>query len=259
MAIGPNSRPDAVRALIRSCDLTSLEGSDTPDHIRRLASRAMRPVPHRSDIPPVAALCVYPSLLEVAVEALAGSYVRVAVVAGGFPSGQIPIAARVAEVQGAVMAGADEVDFVLNRGALLSGDYSRAFEEIRGVKDAVSQATLKVILEVGELGDLDTVKRASMLALAAGADFIKTSTGKIAESASVPAALVMMTAIRDWYDLTGILVGLKVAGGIRSVDQALQYLFALRETLGSTWMNSRRFRIGASSLLDSLVKAVPVV
>lgn len=213
----------------------------------------MRPDPTDSAIPHVAALCIYPRLVPVAVDALAASEVLVASVATAFPSGQSSLDQRLDEIDQAVVAGADEIDMVISRGAFLSGDDDGVFEEVELSKEACGEAHLKVILESGELGSLEMVRHASLIAMAAGADFIKTSTGKISPASTFPVALVMAEAIRDWHDSTGIKVGLKVAGGIRTSKEALRYLVLVNETLGPAWLTPDLFRIGASSLLNDLL------
>ena len=240
----------ALELAIRMMDLTTLEGADTPGKVAALCAKGIRPDPTDPSVPSVAAICIYPSLIRVAAEHLRGSGVRVASVATAFPSGQSFLDVKVAETREAVAAGADEVDMVIDRGAFLSGDYQKVYDEITAVKEACGPAHLKVILETGELGTYDNVRRASVLAMAAGADFIKTSTGKINPAATPPVALVMMEAIRDFHRETGRAVGLKPAGGIRTAKQAVQYLVLLFETLGPEWMTPERFRLGASSLLN---------
>ena len=240
----------ALRLAVAVMDLTTLEGQDTPGKVEALCSKARRPDPADPKVPPVAAVCIYPPLVPVAKRALQGSTVRVASVATAFPSGQASLRARLADVADAVEAGADEVDMVINRGAFLSGRYREVFEEIVAVKEACGGAHLKVILETGELGTYDNVRRASVLAMAAGADFIKTSTGKIQPAATLPVTLVMLEAIRDFHDRTGRMVGMKPAGGIRTAKQAVQYLVLVNETLGPDWLTPERFRLGASTLLN---------
>jgi deoxyribose-phosphate aldolase len=242
---------------IRMMDLTTLEGKDTPGKIRAMCAKAMHPQPGDPSIPSVAAVCVYPALIAEAKEALRGSSVKVASVATGFPSGQTFRDIKIAEVKAAVAAGADEVDMVIDRGAFLSGDYATVFDEIVEIKDACGDVHLKVILETGELGTFDAVRRASILAMAAGADFIKTSTGKVQPAATLPVTLVMLEAIRDFEKATGKLIGMKPAGGIRAAKEAIQYLVVLYETLGPRWMTPDRFRFGASTLLnDALMQIV---
>lgn len=247
------SKRRALRLAVRMCDLTTLEGKDTPGKVRQLAAKAIRPDPTDPDIPSVAALCVYPALVPHAAGALAGSGVATASVAAYFPSGQAPRSARAEEAAWAAERGADEIDMVINRGAFLSGDFSAVYQEITSVKQAAGEARLKVILETGELVSYDNVRRAAMLAMAAGADFIKTSTGKVSPAATRPVTLVMLEAIRDFHDLTGRMVGMKPAGGIRTAKDAIGYLVLLSETLGAAWMTPARFRFGASSLLNDLL------
>jgi deoxyribose-phosphate aldolase len=241
---------------IRCMDLTTLEGADTLGKAVAVCAKAVRPDPTDASIPSVAAVCVYPILVPVVAAQLNGSGVRVASVGGSFPSGLGPLGARLAEIREAVDMGADEVDIVLSRSAFLAGRYRQAFEEIAASKEACREAHLKVILEAGELGSYDQVRRASVLAMAAGADFIKTSTGKLAVSATLPIALCMMEAARDFHHETGKRVGIKVAGGIRESKQAIQYLVLLYETLGGDWMNPGLFRIGASTLLNDVLMQI---
>jgi deoxyribose-phosphate aldolase len=246
----------ALDLAIRMMDLTTLEGKDTPGKIRAMCAKAIHPQPGDPSIPSVAAVCVYPALIAEAKEALRGSSVKVASVATGFPSGQTFRDIKVAEVKAAVAAGADEVDMVIDRGAFLSGDYTTVFDEIVEIKDACGDAHLKVILETGELGTFDQVRRASILAMVAGADFIKTSTGKVQPAATLPVTLVMLEAIRDFEKATGRLVGMKPAGGIRTAKDAVQYLVVLYETLGPRWMTADRFRFGASTLLNDVLMQI---
>lgn len=256
------SKLAALHLAIRMCDLTTLEGRDTPGKVTQLASKAVRPDPTDPDIPPVAAICVYPNLVPHAVKALAGSGsgsgsgVAVASVATYFPSGQAPLEIKTGETAWAVAAGATEIDMVINRGAFLSGDYLRVHDEIVAVKEACGPAHLKVILETGELSTYDNVRRASMLAMAAGADFIKTSTGKVSPAATLPVTLVMLEAIRDFHAHSGRAVGMKPAGGISTAKVAIRYLVLLSETLGSHWLTPDRFRFGASSLLNDLLMQI---
>ncbi|MEO8463558.1 MAG: deoxyribose-phosphate aldolase [Chloroflexota bacterium] len=246
----------ALDLAIRMMDLTTLEGKDTPGKIRALCQKAMRPQPGDPSIPSVAAICVYPSLIEEAKDALRGSTVKVASVATAFPSGQSFPDIKLAEVRAAVAAGADEIDMVIDRGAFLSGDYGAVFDEIVDTKEACGASHLKVILETGELETYDNVRRASILAMAAGADFIKTSTGKVTPAATLPVTLVMLEAIRDFEKATGRAVGMKAAGGIRVAKEAVQYLVVLYETLGPRWMTPDRFRFGASSLLNDILMQI---
>jgi deoxyribose-phosphate aldolase len=246
----------ALELAIRMTDLTTLEGADTPGKVAALASKALRPDPSDPSIPSVAALCVYPNLVPVAKQRLAGTGVNVASVATAFPSGQSPTRIKVDDAREALELGADEIDMVIDRGAFLSGRYAKVFDEIVQVKEATSGAHLKVILEVGELGTYDNVRRASLLAMAAGADFIKTSTGKLPSAATLPVTLVMLEAIRDVYEETGRKVGMKPAGGIRVAKQAVQYLVQLYETLGPEWLTPDLYRLGASSLLNDILMQI---
>src|SRR5712672_3518936 len=239
----------ALDMAISMIDLTTLEGQDTPGMVRALCAKARRPDPADPTAPMVAAVCVYPDLAHVAAVELKGSGVHVASVATAFPSGRTSLEVKLADVKYAVSAGADEVDMVIDRGAFLAGDYQLVFDEIVAVKDACGDAHLKVILETGELGTLDNVRRASWLAMLAGADFVKTSTGKVSPAATLPVTLCMLEAVRDVHDETGRVVGMKPAGGIRTAKQAIQYLCVLHETLGTRWMTPDLFRFGASSLL----------
>lgn len=242
-----------IELAIRMLDLTTLEGKDSPGRVEQLCRKALRPLGEEPSLGPVAAVCVYPNLVPVARRALAGSSVKVASVATGFPSGHVPLDLKLEETARAVAAGADEIDMVIDRGAFLAGDYDRVHEEIVRVKEACGGAHLKVILETGELGTLDQVRRASWLAMDAGADFIKTSTGKVQPAATPDVVLVMLEAIRDYYRETGRKVGMKPAGGIRTSKQALQLLVLVRETIGNGWLNPDWFRIGASTLLNDLL------
>jgi len=246
----------ALELAIRMIDLTTLEGADTPGKVAALSSKAVRPDPSDPTVPSVAALCVYPNLVPHAVARLRGTGVKVASVATAFPSGQTPLDVKLREVEEVVAMGADEVDMVIDRGAFLSGRYAKVYDEVVRVKAACRPAHLKVILEVGELGTYDNVRRASLLAMAAGADFIKTSTGKLSSAATLPVALVMLEAIRDVHDETGRMVGMKPAGGIRQAKQAVQYLVQLHETLGPDWLTPDLYRIGASTLLNDVLMQI---
>jgi deoxyribose-phosphate aldolase len=246
----------ALDLVIRVMDLTTLEGSDTPGKVAALSSKAIRPDPTDPSIPSCAAVCVYPNLVPVAKERLAGTGVKVASVATAFPSGQSPLDVKIRETEEAAALGADEIDMVIDRGAFLSGRYAKVFDEIVRVKEACGDAHLKVILEVGELGTYDNVRRASLLAMAAGADFIKTSTGKLPAAATLPVQLVMLEAIRDVHDETGRKVGMKPAGGVRNAKNAIQYIVQLYETLGAEWLTPDLYRIGASSLLNDVLMQI---
>jgi deoxyribose-phosphate aldolase len=243
----------ALDAAVRMVDLTTLEGADTPGKVRGLCAKARQPDPDDSGVPPVAAVCVYPDLVSVARAELAGSPVAVASVATAFPSGRASLQVKLADVADAVSAGADEVDMVIDRGAFLAGRYAQVYEEVRAVREACGRAHLKVILETGELATLDNVSRAAWLAMLAGADFIKTSTGKVTPAASPPVTLVMLAAVRDFAAATGRRVGVKVAGGVRTAKDAIRYLVLVRETAGPEWLTPGYFRIGASSLLNDLL------
>jgi len=255
-SIKKESKAHALRMAVTMMDLTTLEGMDTPGKVIQMSSKAIRPDPTDPSIPSVAAVCVYPAMVPYARQAVEGTSVKVASVATYFPSGQADIALKVEETRQVVEAGADEVDMVINRGAFLSGDYYRVFDEIVRVKEACGDAHLKVILETGELETFDNVRRASVLAMAAGADFIKTSTGKVSPAATLPVTLVMLEAIRDFWAATGIKVGMKPAGGIRTAKDAIRYLVVLNETLGQEWMSPDWFRIGASSLLNDVLMQI---
>ena len=247
------SKIAALRLAIECMDLTTLEGTDTPGKVRAMCAKAVQPDPRDASIPSVAAVCVYPELVAIAKHSLQGSGVKVASVAGAFPSGLGPLPTRLDEIRRAIDAGADEIDIVLNRSAFLAGDLAQAFDDIAASKLACGAAHLKVILEAGELGTYDNVRRASMLAMAAGGDFIKTSTGKIGVNATPSFALLMSEAIRDHFEQTGVKVGLKLAGGIRTAKQSWQYLVIVNETLGGDWLTPQRFRLGASSLLNDVL------
>jgi deoxyribose-phosphate aldolase len=246
----------ALDLCVRVMDLTTLEGADTPGKVAALATKAVRPDPVDATVPSVAALCVYPNLIPPARERLQGTSVAVAAVATGFPSGQYPLEVKLADVRAAVELGADEIDMVIDRGAFLSGRYAKVYDEIVQAKEACGRAHLKVILETGELGTYDNVRRAALLAMAAGADFIKTSTGKVSPAATLPVALVMLEAIRDVHEETGRAVGMKAAGGVRHAKQAIQHLVLVHETLGPDWLTPDRFRLGASSLLNDVLMQI---
>jgi deoxyribose-phosphate aldolase len=256
-SIKKDSKLAAIDLAVRMVDLTTLEGADTPGKVRGLCAKAVRPDPADPQVPPVAAVCVYPDLVAVAKAELpvagTGSSVAVASVATAFPSGRASLAVKLADTADAVAAGADEIDMVIDRGAFLSGRYGQVYEEIRAVKEACGSAHLKVILETGELATLDNVSRASWLAMLAGADFIKTSTGKVSPASTPPVALVMLSAVRDFEQVSGRRVGVKVAGGIRTAKDAIRYLVLVNETAGRAWLTPDLFRIGASSLLNDLL------
>ncbi|MEV4460069.1 deoxyribose-phosphate aldolase [Microbispora sp. NPDC049633] len=261
-SIKTTAKKQAIDMAIGMVDLTTLEGADTRGKVRAMCAKAMRPDPADSSVPPVAAVCVYPDLVATAVEALAGSGVKVASVATSFPSGRSSLEVKVAETRLAVAAGAAEIDMVIDRGAFLAGDYLKVYEEIVATKEACGRAGgarggqgahLKVILETGELATYDNVRRASWLAMIAGADFIKTSTGKVSPAATLPVTLVMLEAVRDFLAATGRKVGVKPAGGIRTTKDAIKYLVLVNETAGPDWLDPDWFRLGASSLLNDLL------
>jgi deoxyribose-phosphate aldolase len=255
-SIKKTSKLWALDLAIRCMDLTTLEGADTPGKVAAMCSKAVRPQPGDDSIPSVAAVCIYPAMVPHAAVQLRGTGVLVASVATAFPSGQTFTDVKLAETREAVASGADEIDMVIDRGAFLSGDFGKVYDEIMAVKDACGGKHLKVILETGELGTYDNARRASILAMAAGADFIKTSTGKVSPAATLPVSLVMMEAIRDFHRETGRMVGLKPAGGIRTSKQAISFLVLLWETLGAGWMTPDRFRLGASGLLNDVLMQI---
>ncbi len=252
-SIKKSTKMSAIDMAISMVDLTTLEGADTPGRVQSLCTKALRPDPRDLTVPSVAAVCVYPDLVAQARRTLAGSAVAVAAVATAFPSGRASMAVKLLDVREAVAAGADEIDMVIDRGAFLSGRLGQVYEEIVAVKEACGDAHLKVILETGELVTYDNVRRASWLAMLAGADFIKTSTGKVGVNATQPVALVMLEAVRDFAETNGRVVGVKVAGGIRTTKDAMKYLVIVNETVGSAWLTPQRFRFGASSLLNDLL------
>ncbi len=253
-SIKTDAKVEGLKMLITMLDLTTLEGADTPGKVRSLCQKARTPNPDAErTLPSVGAVCVYPPMVPVALEQVAGTDINVASVASYFPSGQAAIGDRVEEVERVRDAGADEIDVVINRNAFLSGEYDRVYSEISELAAASGGAHLKVILETGELETYDAVRLASQIAMDAGADFIKTSTGKIQPAATMPVTLVMLEAIRDHYLDTGEKVGMKPAGGIRDAKLALRYLVMVKETLGDDWLTPERFRIGASSLLNDLL------
>jgi deoxyribose-phosphate aldolase len=243
----------AIDLAIAMVDLTTLEGADTEGRVTSLCTKALRPDPLDPTVPAVAAVCVYPDLVAHARSVLGRSSVHVASVAAAFPSGRASLHVKLLDVREAVAAGADEIDMVIDRGAFLSGRLGQVFDEIVAVKEACGASHLKVILETGELVTYDNVRRASWLAMLGGADFIKTSTGKVTVSATSPVALVMLEAVRDFAESTGQVVGVKVAGGIRTTKDAIRYLVLVNETVGSSWLSPDRFRFGASSLLNDLL------
>ncbi|WP_194907694.1 deoxyribose-phosphate aldolase [Catenulispora rubra] len=266
-SIKTTAKAEALDLAVRMVDLTTLEGADTPGKVRALCAKGIHPEPEQyqsaagrgqaSVCPSVAAICVYGDMVETAKAALAGSGVKVAAVATAFPSGRAPLAVKLADTAAAVEAGADEIDMVIDRGAFLAGRYGAVAEEIAAVKEACKtgghDAHLKVILETGELATYDNVKRASWLAMLSGADFIKTSTGKVSPAATLPVTLLMLESVRDFRAQTGRQVGVKPAGGIRTAKDAIKYLVTVNETAGPDWLDPDWFRFGASSLLNDLL------
>lgn len=252
-SIKKESKVEALKLILSMIDLTTLEGQDTPGKVRQLCQKAIHLHDAMPGLPHVAAICVYPTMVGVAKRALGDHNINVASVATAFPSGMAPRQIKLEETHIAVEEGADEIDMVISRGAFLQGEYSFVFDEIASIKEACGDAHLKVILETGELGTLDRVRRASVLAMHAGADFIKTSTGKIQPAATLPVTLVMLQAIRDFYYETGRMIGMKPAGGISNAKLAVHYLVMLRETLGNAWMTPEWYRFGASSLANDVL------
>ena len=252
-SIKKQAKERGLKLAVAMIDLTTLEGQDSPGKVRHLCSKAVTPLPRRDDVPSCAAVCVYPDLVPVAVKAVAGTGVQVASVATGFPAGRTDRRTKLREVTLAVRAGATEIDMVIDRGAFLAGRDRAVYDEICAVKEACEEAHLKVILETGELGTYDNVRRASHVAMLAGADFIKTSTGKISPASTRPIVLLMLEAARDHFLETGRMVGVKAAGGIRTAKDALRYLVLVNETCGDRWMSPDWFRFGASSLLNDVL------
>jgi len=247
------SKVHALKLALSMIDLTTLEGSDSPGKVRQLCHKAAHLHDSMPDLPHVAAVCVYPTLVKIARESLQNTGIKIAAVATGFPSGQYPLQTKLDDTKFAVEEGADEIDMVISRGHFLGGEYQYVFDEIAAIKAACGLAHLKVILETGELGTLDNVRKASDLAMHAGADFIKTSTGKVQPAATLPVTLVMLEAIRDFYFATGKKIGMKPAGGISTAKLSLQYLVVVRETLGQDWLTPDLFRIGASRLANDIL------
>jgi deoxyribose-phosphate aldolase len=252
-SIKKGAKVAGLKLAVSMMDLTTLEGKDTPGKVRALCNKALRPSDTDPSVPSCAAICVYPNLVGVAKRALAGSSVKVASVATAFPSGQSPLEIKLTDVRRAVEFGADEIDMVIDRGAMLAGDYAKVFDEIAATKDACGPAHLKVILETGELGSYDVVRKASEIGIAAGGDFIKTSTGKVQPAATPAVTLVMLETIRDYFYATGRKIGMKPAGGVRTAKQSLHYLVLVKETLGDAWLNPDLFRFGASALLNDVL------
>ncbi len=255
-SIKKESKIEALKMALSMIDLTTLEGMDTEGKVIQLCQKALKPHAAMPDLPTVAAVCVYPNMVKVAKERLKGSSIHVASVATAFPSGMATLEDKLEETKRAVDYGADEVDMVISRGKFLKGEYSYVFDEIVQIKEACGDAHLKVILETGELQTYENVRKASDLAMKAGADFIKTSTGKVQPASTQPVTLVMLEAIRDYYYETGRMIGMKPAGGIRKAKQAIQYLVLVKETLGANWLTPDYFRFGASSLANDLLMQI---
>lgn len=275
-SIKTSAKLAGLKMAVSMCDLTTLEGKDTPGKVAYLCRKALQPADPKYDVPSCAAVCVYPNLVKYARRFLDGPWVgrassragssgalpprnpvpKIAAVATGFPSGQYPLKTKLEEVRRSVAAGADEIDMVIDRGAFLAGDHARVFDEIAATKEACGPAHLKVILETGELVTYDNVRLASEIAMQAGGDFIKTSTGKVNPAATLPVTLVMLEAIRDYFFATGIRIGMKPAGGIRTAKQALQYLVMVKETLGDDWLTPDLFRFGASTLVNDVIMQI---
>ncbi|HNQ60829.1 MAG TPA: deoxyribose-phosphate aldolase [Bacteroidia bacterium] len=255
-SIKKESKLSALKLALSMVDLTTLDAKDTPGKVRQLCTKAMHPHDSIPGIPQVAAVCVYPTMVRVAKQSLKGSDIQVAAVSTAFPSGMSTRKVKIEETRYAVNEGADEIDMVISRGHFLQGEYNYVFDEIAAVKEACGEAHLKVILETGELSTLDNIRLASDIAMLAGADFIKTSTGKVQPAATLPVTLVMLEAIRDFYYETGKKIGMKPAGGIATAKLAIQYLVLLRETLGDDWLNPKMFRFGASTLANDLLMQI---
>jgi len=255
-SIKTSAKLAGLKLAISMMDLTTLEGKDTPGKIAFLCRKSMQPIDPRYQVPPCAAVCVYPNLVRVAKKFLGDSGVKVASVAAAFPTGLMPLKLKLEEVRSAARDGADEIDMVIDRGVFLAGDHERVFDEIAATKEACGAAHLKVILETGELQTYDNVRIASDIGMRAGADFIKTSTGKISPAATMPVTLVMLEAIRDYFYETGIRIGMKPAGGIRTAKQALAYLVMVKETLGDDWLTNELFRFGASTLVNDVLMQI---
>jgi len=252
-SIKNTSKVEGLKLALSMIDLTTLEGKDTPGKVKQLCYKAMHLHENLNNIPTVAAICVYPTYVKIAKNELKGSDIQVASVATAFPSGQSSLATKLMDTKFAVEQGADEIDMVISRGEFLAGQYNFVFDEIAAIKEACGEAHLKVILETGELDTLDNVRKASEIAMYAGADFIKTSTGKIQPAATMPVTYVMLDAIKDFYLKTGKMIGMKPAGGISTSKIALQYLVMLNEVLGERWMDKNYFRFGASSLANDIL------
>jgi deoxyribose-phosphate aldolase len=255
-SIKKESKLQALNMIVSMCDLTTLEGQDTDGKVQQMVAKAIHPDPNNIETPSVAAVCVYPELVETAKNAASGSKVLVASVSSYFPSGQAPLESKIHDTKYAIRNGADEIDIVINSRAFLEGDYRKVFDEVVALKEVCGKVHLKTILEVGELGSYENIRKASMIAMAAGSDFIKTSTGKISEGASREACCVMSKSVLDYRKATGSIVGIKVAGGIRDSKDAIRYLVLIKEEIGEDWLDSKYFRFGASSLLNDILRQI---
>ena len=255
-SIKRESKLDALEKIVSMCDLTTLEGEDTEGKIIQMSSKAISPDPSDDNVPSAAAVCVYPALVSTAKKIVKDSNVKVASVSSYFPSGQAPIESKISDTQFAIDEGADEIDIVINRKAFFEGDYKKVYEEIKALKDVCGEIHLKTILEIGELKTYENIKKASVIALCAGSDFIKTSTGKLAIGSSRQACYVMLKSVLDYEALSGVKAGIKVAGGIRDSKDAIRYLVMINEEMGSDWLSPNLFRFGASSLLDDVLKQI---
>ena len=255
-SIKKESKLEALNMIVSMCDLTTLEGEDTEGKISQMVAKAITPDPSNLDIKNVAAVCVYPSLVSIAKEKVGNSGVKVAAVSSYFPSGQVPMESKLLDTKYAIDSGADEIDIVINRKAFLEGDYRKVYDEIVALKEACGDVHLKTILEVGDLKTYENIRKASLISLAAGSDFIKTSTGKLSVGSSRQACYVMAKAVLDFKNLTGVSAGIKVAGGIRDSKDAIRYLVLINEEMGDEWLTPDLFRFGASSLLDDVLKQI---
>ena len=255
-SIKRESKLDALEKIVSMCDLTTLEGEDTEGKIIQMSSKAISPDPSDDNVPSAAAVCVYPALVSTAKKIVKDSNVKVASVSSYFPSGQAPIESKISDTQFAIDEGADEIDIVINRKAFFEGDYKKVYEEIKALKDVCGEIHLKTILEIGELKTYENIKKASVIALCAGSDFIKTSTGKISNGSSREACLIMARTVREFESYGYGMRGIKVAGGIRDAKDAIRYLVIINEELGGSWLFSDYFRFGASSLLDDVLKQI---
>ena len=255
-SIKRESKLDALEKIVSMCDLTTLEGEDTEGKIIQMSSKAISPDPSDDNVPSAAAVCVYPALVSTAKKIVKDSNVKVASVSSYFPSGQAPIESKISDTQFAIDEGADEIDIVINRKAFFEGDYKKVYEEIKALKDVCEEIHLKTILEIGELKTYENIKKASVIALCAGSDFIKTSTGKISNGSSREACLIMARTVREFESYGYGMRGIKVAGGIRDAKDAIRYLVIINEELGGSWLSADYFRFGASSLLDDVLKQI---